>query len=141
MRIETGVASFDLSVKEQLPRGDPAQGDVEFRIRVRVTGSGTEFAADTSPWVSADNLATFVNELRRLERERTGEARLTSMSPGELTLTVKVVDRAGHAAISGQVGRHCFMRDERVWCTLPFDLELDPTELPTILAEFEALLM
>jgi hypothetical protein len=141
MIVRTGSDYLDISVKEQIPRGQHGRGDVEFRIRVRVSGPDTEFVADTSPWVVSESLAQFVSELRRLESERAGAAMLVSISPGELTLEVGIVGRAGHVAVSGQVGRHLYMRDQLVWCALPFDLPLsDPTELSALVAEFEALL-
>jgi hypothetical protein len=74
-------------------------------------------------------LRQFVEDLRTLERDRRGEATLTSVL---LTLTVRVYDRAGHVSVAADLS------DYR--CRVSIGFGLDPTMLPTLVNDFEELL-
>jgi hypothetical protein len=79
-------------------------------------------------------------EREHLERERRGAATLTSMSPHEFDLAIRVYDRAGHAVLTSELMRHLYVantwRDHRV----ALGFEVDPTDLPRILGDFQELL-
>src|SRR4051794_14218298 len=55
--------------------------------------------------IGADVQQRFLQELRGVERDRRGEARLQSMSPDELEVVVRVVDAPGHVWLEGHIGR------------------------------------
>lgn len=74
--------------------------DLSVVIRVRYRG----FAAVVDTWIPRAGWMAFTQALSVLEVQRRGEASVASMSPGELELTVRAVDRAGHMAIAGTVG-------------------------------------
>lgn len=78
--------------------------DVLLTVSVRRAGFGA--TADT--WVSADTWHAFAQQLALLEESRQGEARVESISPGELLLVVRSVDRAGHLGVEGQLGTRTY---------------------------------
>jgi hypothetical protein len=127
-----------IDVAEQSPEGQPDAGDVRFAMRLRFGNHRDQvFFAKTHAWVRWEALRQFVEQLELVERRREGTARLASMSPGELELTIEVVDRAGHVVVHGQLGRHIYgARRERLWASLPFEIRFDPTELPFVLEHF-----
>jgi formate dehydrogenase assembly factor FdhD len=55
------------------------------------------------------------------------------MSPNECELTVAIEDVAGHAAVTGLIGRVC--HTERRYRTLlvQFEFAIEPTRLPQLL--------
>jgi hypothetical protein len=123
---------------EATPQALPGAGDL--RLRVRVTFS-TFHAEYDRVWVTASDFQAFLSELKALEERRQGSATLASMSPNELILQVHSTDRAGHMAVTGQLGRWCYARGNgMLWCQLPFDFALScPSQLPQFLAEFRAM--
>ena len=111
-------------------------------VHVELAGNGfTGRAREVWFWLAT--LRDFVDALERLERDRSGEAILTSMSPNEFLLTIRVADRAGHAVLGA-------ILQWPVYGVLPhggpFDhsvllgFALDPTMLPRILRDFKELL-
>lgn len=131
-----------IDVAEQSPNGQPDAGDVRFAVRLRFGNDRDQtFLAKTHAWVRWDVLKAFVEQLEVLERRREGTATITSMSPGELELSIRVIDRAGHVVARGTVGRHIYgPRGEPLWTSLPFEIRFDPTELPSVVQYFRGVL-
>jgi hypothetical protein len=94
------------------------------------------FAGATDTWVPGEAWSAFVRELDELERTRQGKASLEAISPDELLLVFRSLDRAGHMAVEGFVG----VRSGSHQMKLTFSsIELDPTDLPRIVRELRAL--
>lgn len=117
---------------------------IEPSLAVRVELSGNGFTGRAREvWFWLAKLRTFVDALERLERDRSGEAILTSMSPNEFTLSIRIADRAGHVVLGATL-------QWPVYGVLPqggpFDhcvllgFAIDPTMLPGILRDFQELL-
>jgi hypothetical protein len=87
--------------------------------------------------IAADSQRQFLHDLRVLERDRRGVARLTAMSPDEFEIAVQIVDSAGHAAVVGMIGRLAFAAAGHRYHRLVvnFEFGLDPTSLPRLVAE------
>jgi len=111
-------------------------------VRVEIAGNGfTARAREVWFWLAKPR--GFVDALERLERDRSGEAMLTSMGPNEFILTIRIADRAGHVVLGATL-------QWPVYGVLPqggpFDqsvllgFALDPTMLPRILRDFQELL-
>jgi hypothetical protein len=83
-------------------------------------------------------LARFLVDLRELERTRRGEACVEAVNPGEVCLAIIVTDRAGHVAAQGYVGRRFPGRDVLLQDRVSFSIELNPTDLPFLIMQFEA---
>ena len=79
---------------------------VPLGVIVSVTRAGFSRSIDT--WIQAEVWHAFAQQLAVLEDRRQGEARVESISPGELRLVVKSVDRAGHLGVEGHVGTRRF---------------------------------
>jgi hypothetical protein len=77
-----------------------AGGDACFFVAVNSAG----FSGANEVWVDSAALQTFCRALVALEKARKGEASLSSISPGELELTIGSVSSLGHLAVSGELG-------------------------------------
>lgn len=86
-----------------------ATGDADLALTVRASRDG--FLGETQTWIERHAWFAFAQALTVLEEQRSGEATVQSMSPGELNLTVKAIDRLGHIGIEGMVGKHEFDRE------------------------------
>ena len=81
--------------------------------------------------------AKFVTSLRALDKTRQGVARLEAMSPGELWIEILSVDKLGHIHLQGLVTQESSIRPRRLWNSIGFDIELDPSTFPRIVRQFE----
>jgi len=113
-------------------------------LAVHVELAGNGFTGRTREvWFWLATLRDFVDALERLERDRAGEAILTSIGPNEFLLTIRIADRAGHVVLGATL-------QWPVYGVLPqggpFDhsvllgFALDPTMLPRILRDYQELL-
>ena len=86
-------------------------------------------------WIDANDQRRFLKELRRIKRDRRGEARVAAMSPDEFELIVRVVDSVGHFPVEDVIGRlQCFgHRYNRL--LLRFSFTPDRTMLPKLVRE------
>ena len=83
--------------------GEPGTpGDEDLFINVTVVVGG--YSAADQVWVVGDDWRGFMNELRKLEEVRKGQATLRGASPHDLELAFKTTDRTGHMAVLGFVG-------------------------------------
>ena len=83
------------------------------------------FTGETETWVRRDAWLRFVGELVDLEQRRKGTAELHSISPGELSVTLRSIDSAGHLGVEGRLGIRSF-REVGLQFSL---LEFDPSQL------------
>ncbi len=101
-----------------------------------VSASTGDFAgSNPEVWFHPDEFERFRVELEDLERSRKGEARLVTMSPGELDLVIRIVDSLGHVAVEGVVGRHVYAEHEYYKLECRFGFPIDPTTLPGLLRD------
>ncbi len=101
MIIQDRANAIELTLLERLPDDLPTPGDVRLRVKVEAEG----FAGLSEVWIEKATLERFTRDLLALERTRDGEAVLKSVSPDAFVLRLRSVDRAGHIAVSGQLGR------------------------------------
>jgi hypothetical protein len=114
--------------------GCTAGGDVRVVARMRLAA----FAGAIETWIKRDAWATFRTQLEALERIRQGEAILESMSPGELRLRIRTLDRLGHMGVEGEFLHYFYgsgARQPQVVRLQWGALEFDPTLLPRLVAE------
>lgn len=120
--------------------GVRSAGDLEFAVRVHVATFRGVFHGETTCWVELTALVAFTEELRRLELQRIGSAKLESMSPGELLLEIRVVDRAGHVSAVGRVGLRGLVDGRAAeGSTIAFHIPFCPSALPDLVREFRSL--
>ncbi len=132
MELGSSRTHLEIVVTELEPSTPQSRGgDVLLSVRVR----HGEFAGATEAWILREAWDAFIAEIRALEARRRGEARLQSISPGELRLRVFALDRAGHMAVEGEVGTLHHGRE----ASLRFaPIAFDPSLLPPLLAELTA---
>jgi hypothetical protein len=112
----------------EAPTPQSTGGDVRLTVRVQYG----DFAGAADAWVLLEVWDAFLADLRSFERRRHGEARVRSLSPGELVLRIFATDRAGHLAVEGEVGTLSIGRE----ALLRFGpIAFDPSLLPQLIAE------
>ena len=128
MRIEDESGWVELRRKE---------GEEAFHVEASVG----EFAgSNPNIFIAASELRQFGSNLRQLEHDRRGEARLKAMSPDEFELAVRVVDAAGHVTVNGLIGRLKYSENAHHDLRFMYSFELDPTGLPMLVRDVERLL-
>ena len=79
----------------------------------------------------------FLSALRDLDRTRQGRARLEFASSNEFWLEILSVDKLGHIQFQGKITQESSVRSERLWNSIGFDIELDPSTFPAVVRKFE----
>jgi hypothetical protein len=108
------------------------EDDEAFDVRVSV---GDFAGQNPRIWIDANDQRRFLDDVRRVDKQRKGEARLSSMSPHEFELIVRVVDRAGHVSVEGLLARLRYSGNRHDRLLLKFSFALDPTMLPKLVGE------
>ena len=113
------------------------EGDLRLGVSVRC---GTFAGSYDQVWIAKDAWSSFVGSMRRLERERNGQASLVSMSPEEFELHLQVVDRAGHLAAHGCLSRYNFGHPsgKTARSRIEYHVAVDPSMLRELVLSFEA---
>ena len=124
--------SCDSDYYLSIERAEPSDDDLLVIVEVRCSG----FNGRIDTWISRETWIEFCNQLRVLAERRQGEATIESISPNELRLTVRSIDRAGHMAIEGLLG-YRGVHGETLLTFSP--MSFDPSTLPTLLAEARAI--
>ena len=75
-------------------------GDAYVQVSLHSEG----FAGYNNLWLQREQIAQFAKQLATLDRILKGEARLSSISPNELGLTVRAVSSRGNVAVLGSTG-------------------------------------
>lgn len=83
------------------------------------------------------DITNFVSALRTLENKRSGEACLQSAFPEELDLSIRAVNRQGHILVSLRIHDLSYYDDLMIPNSLEVCFGIDPTTLPTLLKQFE----
>jgi len=112
-------------------RALPSLGDARLSIQVRSSG----FAGHNDLWVRREGLVAFAAALAQLDRLLAGEARLSSISPEELELTVRAVSSRGHLAVEGRLGHR--LQGDNAWFlhAVAFGFEIAPAQVSAALRD------
>lgn len=121
IRCESG---FYISIERTNPSGE------DILVVVETKCPGFSGAIDT--WIARDAWIDFCNQLAVLDEHRQGQAAVESISPKELRLIVRSIDRAGHMGVEGELGyRGVHGETQLGFSTMIFD----PSMLPQLLSE------
>ncbi len=134
--------SIEIALREIGPAGTPAEGDLGVRVAATAAanGVGGPFSgSNATVGIGCDEWAVFLDDLGELERTRQGGAHVMAMSPAEFRLAIFATDRAGHIAAEGWVGREYSGRNGEWHDRVCFSIEIEPSTLPHILKQFEAI--
>jgi hypothetical protein len=107
------------------------------KVRVFVDFGG--FTARATVWLERDEIDGWMRALESLDKARTGRARLESMSPGELILTVSAMDVAGHLLLECALLQRVYVRNRWIELRMQGAFELDPTCLPDVVVGLRAI--
>jgi hypothetical protein len=127
MKIENGDNFIELEVSLEEDDSLPSKGDAYAMISVNSNG----FSGKNDLWVMAEVLQAFCIALIKLEKERKGEAILTSISPGELFVKIYSIDSLGHMAVSGTTGYQI----DNMQHSVTFGFQFDPSQLIKVVAD------
>lgn len=92
MRIETHPNVVELRITDITATDSPRPGD----IRIEFSASVESFAGRGSCWVAAKDFETFATAVRQLYLSSKGQAKLVSMSPGEMSLLLSPANSRGY---------------------------------------------
>lgn len=114
------------------------EGDLRLGVSVR---NGTFAGSYDQVWIAKDEWSSFLGTMRRLERDRSGQASLLSMSPEEFELHLEVVDRAGHLAVHGCLSRYHFGHPsgKTTRSRIEYHMPVDPSLLRELVLSLEGL--
>lgn len=130
MIVGDGADRLEILLSE-VGKTDHDKGDLRLRI---VLTSRRFSGTNEQVWIQADDFARFLGDLQALERDRQGEAKVSSMSPGDFDLRVRVRDGAGHVSAEGFLGTASYGdTGAAVKAKVGFSIDVDPTALPGIL--------
>jgi hypothetical protein len=139
MRIGTENEHLDLELlgRDGQPGIPPRRRDLQVKATLKLQEFGGSYSG---VWLFEPDVVRFVDELQAIVESRRGTAKLDSMSPGELTLELRPTDPVGHFELSVRMSRHQWSGPTYWPTTVSGGFEVDPTCLPAILRDFEALL-
>lgn len=127
-RFTNGTDFFEMAIAVEEDRFLPSYEDGRATAAVR----SDEFSGRSHCWISNSELHEFCRGLIALENVRNGSTKLTSMSPGELSIRIFSVSPLGHMAIQGTVGQHVFAAQGGFPHSISFGFEFDPSQLAAV---------
>jgi len=107
----------------------PSFGDARLSILVHSNG----FTGRNNLWVQREGLMAFATQLAKLDQTLAGDAKLISISPDELDLTVRAASARGHLAIFGSTGRRLQGENSSYPHAVSFGFEFEPSQLTVAL--------
>ena len=116
---------FELDLAKQEGSETPAEGDAYITLKIVSAG----FAGHNDLWVDARSLRMFCSDILQLAKKRQGSARIEGISPGELEITVRSIDRSGHMVVEGTAGYQVRRERGRRHHSVTFGFEFDPSQL------------
>lgn len=125
-------ASLEITNSAEGPSSWGGRSDVRLFVAVSARG----FSGTANVWVLGEVWTSFLKGLEVLDRTRSGVATVESMSPDELVLTFRIVDRAGHVAFACTLGRRLASGTAVLRIS---DVRFDPTEIPTVVRGLKTL--
>jgi hypothetical protein len=136
MILRDSTTEIDFTVVE-VGETDYDRGDIRLRVRVSSIGFRGDYE---HVWIRAEEFARFIKELDAVERDRTGMATLSSMSPNDLELRIRIRDSAGHLSVEGYLGRFSYgVTGVPVEARIGYSIDLDPGLLAGVREELKGL--
>lgn len=135
MRIESMEGDAFITLNEWTV--DKMSGDLSASVNVRhdVFSGGAQEA-----WFFREDVLAFIAALNRLAQTHEGEARLESMSPGEVVLHVERLDLARHLVLHAIVSATSYVRDRLFNDQVSISFEVGPVALNQTALELAAIL-
>jgi len=116
---------FELDMATQEGIESPAMGDAYMTLKIVSAG----FVGHNDLWVDALSLRKFCTDILQLATKRQGTARIEGMSPNEMEITVRSIDRSGHMIVEGTTGYGVHRERGLRHHSVTFGIEFDPSQL------------
>lgn len=118
------------SVKEYYP---------SYHIQIKIETENIRTSFNNYIWLSEADIDKFLAELETLDKNRTGQAILQSMSPEEMELIFQTIDNLGHLSVA------CYYKKEDTIARdysyeIKVEFQIDPTTLINVRNEVLALI-
>jgi hypothetical protein len=113
----------------------------DYQVRAAIAVREGDFAgAMERVWFFRKDFVAFVQALREFSVAHKGTARLESMSPGEVVVSISRLDLAGHILVETQVSRWQYVGDRPFRNLVAVAFELDPSQLPDVVQNLAAVI-
>ena len=120
---QTDYLELDLAMQEEA--GTPAEGDAYMTLRIVSAG----FQGQNDLWVDSRTLRRFCRDILDLATRRQGSATIEGMSPNELAIKVRSIDRSGHMVVEGSTEYEVQRERGTRRHSITFGIEFDPSQL------------
>jgi hypothetical protein len=104
----------------------------QIEIRVETENIQTHFKNHT--WLSDVDIEKFLIEIETLDKYRTGQAVLESMSPGELKLIFQPIDSQGHLSVVLHIKKEDRINKDYSY-EIKVEFQIDPTSIAAVRKE------
>jgi len=125
IRLHDQTDYFELALATQEGSGTPAESDAYMTVKIDSAG----FCGHNDLWVDARALRRFCSDLLHLAAKRQGSATIEGISPGEMEITVRSIDRSGHMVVEGSTGYEVQRERGTRRHSITFGIEFDPSQL------------
>ncbi|WP_335975616.1 hypothetical protein [Gaetbulibacter jejuensis] len=108
------------------------------RLKINLVTEELNAEFDRPIWIALSDLEAFIQKLTEMEKNRTGDEKLESMSPNEFYLRFRNIDNLGHLSVELKVEkRSSHQKDYSDFIKVEF--EFNPTNFPNIINELTEL--
>ena len=126
-----GTQNNFVEISAVIERDTSLQSHGDARLSIRVQSHG--FSGRNALWAQREVLRAFAGQIAELERSLAGEAKLSSISPGELELTIRSVSPRGHIAVMGSATHRRTGENGSYLHSVSFGFEIESTQLSAAL--------
>lgn len=106
-------------------------------VCVAITVQNGDFrGCNKDVWIELDLFKDFINNLKILEKTRSGSASINSMSPEEFQVTIGTYDLSGHMILSYKIAQYSHRMSKTNIISLTGAFELDVSFFNTIISDF-----
>ena len=125
LRLQRHDDLFEMTVSPERDAALQNFGDAHVIIKVQSHG----FVGHNNTWIDGRAMVAFSRRLCLLDKTLKGEASVSGISPGELSLKVPSVSSFGHLAVEGTIGSHFQGEHGAYFHSITFGFEFDQEQL------------
>jgi hypothetical protein len=130
---EIGTRKIELNISDSETVNYPS-----FRLKINLLTEELNAEFNRPIWIALTDLDSFTQKLTELEKTRTGDEKLESMSPNEFYLRFRNIDNLGHLSVELKIEKgSIYQKDYSDFIKVEF--EFNPTTLPKIINELTEL--
>ncbi|AXP82936.1 hypothetical protein CJ739_3877 [Mariniflexile rhizosphaerae] len=108
-----------------------------YRLKINLSTEELNAEFNRPIWISLTDLESFIQKLTELDKTRTGDIKMESMSPDEFYLRFRNIDNLGHLSVELKIQKESpYQKDSDL---VKMEFEFDPTNFPKIINELTEL--